>query len=159
MCIHYQEKQYGIIKPISEVLLELGGSYVPGKIVPSELSPVVLEHPLDGVSARRQHGEPGQRRPQPVLLAHVVRPRAEALLPAEGQPPRVHQVPEVLPPWSKIFNTSGSSRTEISCRADRTAYLAFNAFVPLLSTSMESHLSSSQRKAAPNLGTVRRRQM
>jgi len=54
----------------------------------------------DGLHRLPAHGQkiqPEQHRPESILLPHVVGARSETLLPAEGDPPGVQKVAEVLP--------------------------------------------------------------
>src|SRR5919198_2726436 len=66
-------------------------------VAAAELAPVFADDLRDRLPRRRENREPREDGPQAVLLAHVVRARAEALLAADGHEPRVHEVAEELP--------------------------------------------------------------
>src|SRR5215207_10005246 len=75
---------------------------VPLVVAPPEPAPVVAHDLLDRLPRHGEDREPAQNRPQPILLAHVVRARAEALLAAHGREARVEQVAEELPPRRRL---------------------------------------------------------
>src|SRR5690606_37985447 len=70
---------------------------VPRVIVASVGLPVLADDLVDALPPRRQHVQPQQHRPKAILLAHVVRAGAGALLAADGNPAGIQQIAEVLP--------------------------------------------------------------
>ena len=65
---------------------------------------MVAHDHVDALLARRQHVEPEQHGPQPVLLAHMVRAGAGRFLAADGDAAGIEQVAEELPAGRRLVH-------------------------------------------------------
>src|SRR6185312_8968154 len=77
---------------------------VPRIIVAAIDRPVVLDDGVDALLAHGKDVEPEQHGPEPVLLAHMVRTGAGALLAADRHTPGVQQIAEELPPRRRLVH-------------------------------------------------------
>src|SRR5581483_12296127 len=70
---------------------------VPLEVVAAVMLPMPGAQLRNRIATRREHVEPREHRPDAVLLAHVARARAEALLAADVDAPGLQQIGEELP--------------------------------------------------------------
>src|SRR4029434_2846054 len=101
---------------------------------------------LDRLLPVRDEVQPEEHGPQAVLLAHVARSRAEALLAAERDTSRFEQVEKVTPPRRRLVaGNSQTLRDAIDCSTRR--HRACDAGEAVLIARYVGRICAAHRKA------------